>query len=166
MNSGQIYYAITGPRGFLKLAGEIRYPLAASLNQAVNTLLAAPEIQGVVVDLQETDFIDSTCLGLLARVATPKPRTQRERPVIVSTHADINQLLETMGFDHAFVRLQSAGVTATDFGRTTEPAGTSAGPDRQLILDAHRVRCDLNEKNRQLFRNVIELLDGGNGDSK
>jgi len=77
MNSGQIYYAITGQRGFLKLAGEIRYPLAASLNQAVNTLLAAPEIQGVVVDLQETDFIDSTCLGLLARVATQKPRTQR-----------------------------------------------------------------------------------------
>jgi hypothetical protein len=41
-----------------------------------------------------------------------------------------------------------------------------AGPERQLILDAHRARCDLNENNRQLFRNVIELLDGGNGDSK
>jgi len=166
MNSGQIYYAITGHRGFLKLAGEIRYPLASSLNQAVNTLLAAPEIQGVVVDLQETDFIDSTCLGLLARVATQKTLTQRERPVIVSTHADINQLLETMGFDHAFVLLQSSGATATDFSRTPETAGTSACPDRQLILDAHRALCDLNEKNRQLFRNVIDLLDEENGDSK
>jgi hypothetical protein len=99
-------------------------------------------------------------------VATQKTLTQRERPVIVSTHADINQLLETMGFDHAFVLLQSSGATATDFSRTPETAGTSACPDRQLILDAHRALCDLNEKNRQLFRNVIELLDGENGDSK
>jgi anti-anti-sigma factor len=155
MNPGKIYYAIAEHRGFLKLAGEIRYPLAPGLNQAVNLLLAAPEIQGVVVDLQETDFLDSTCLGLLARVATQKPPTQQDRPVIVSTHDEINQLLETMGFDQAFVRLKDSSATAPDLAAVE----SSAPPDRQVILDAHRALCELNEKNRQLFQNVIEQLE-------
>jgi anti-anti-sigma factor len=165
MSPGKIHYAIAEHRGFLKLIGEIRYPLAASLNRAVNTLLAAPEIQGVVVDLQETDFMDSTCLGLLARVATLKPPSQSEPPVIVSTHAEINQLLETMGFDQVFVLLKSPGAVAADFVPAAEPAGAPARPDRKVILDAHRALCEMNEKNRQLFQNVIEQLEADEGKS-
>ena len=163
MNTGQIYYAIAEQRGFLKLAGEIRYPLGQCLHQAVNSLFSGPEIQGVVVDVQETEFIDSTCLGLLARVATQKPQKTRERPVIVSTHADINRLLETMGFDHAFVLLHNPAVSAADFGQTKEPAKASARLDRQMVLDAHRALCEINENNRHLFLNVIEQLEKDTG---
>jgi anti-anti-sigma factor len=166
MNTGQIYYAISEQRGFLKLAGEIRYPLGQCLNQAVNSLFAGPEIQGVVVDLQEAEFIDSTCLGLLARVATHKTEKTRERPVIVSTDADINRLLETMGFDHAFVLLQQPAGSSADFTQSQEPAKVSARLDRQMVLDAHRALCEINENNRHLFQNVIEQLEKDAGKSE
>lgn len=159
MNTGQIYYAVAEQRGFLKLAGEIRYPLGQSLNQAVNSLFAGPEIQGVVVDLQETEFIDSTCLGLLARVATQKPQRTRERPVIVSTNADINRLLETMGFNHAFDLLQSPAKSSADFAQAEGPVKSSARLDRRVVLDAHRALCEINEHNRHLFLNVVEQLE-------
>jgi hypothetical protein len=66
------------------------------------------------------------------------------------------------------LKLAPGALASTRLGLAVTVIGTQrlAGPDRQLILDAHRARCDLNENNRQLFRNVIELLDGGNGDSK
>ena len=70
MNAGQIYYAVAGNRAFLKLVGAIRYPLSQRLSMAVGRMFARTKVRGVVVDLQEAEFIDSTCMGLLARVAT------------------------------------------------------------------------------------------------
>jgi anti-anti-sigma factor len=165
MNPGHVYYAIAEHRGILKLTGELRYPLGQSLNQAVNMLFASPELQGTVVDLQETDFIDSTCLGLLARVATQQPATSRDRPVIISTHADINRLLETMGFDHAFNLVLEPQTAATDSAKPVELAGATARVDRQVILDAHRILCEINEKNRELFQDVIEQLETEEGNA-
>ena len=167
MNRGHIYYALADHHGLLKLTGELRYPLGPSLNQAVNTLFAASELQGVVVDLQETDFIDSTCLGLLARVATQPSPTARDRAVIVSTHADINQLLKTMGFDQVFDLVLSPPprAVAADLTPAAEPAGATARVDQQVMLEAHRVLSEINEKNRQMFQDVIEQLETETGNS-
>jgi anti-anti-sigma factor len=156
---GQIHYAITGNRAFLKLSGIIRYPLSKRLNLAVARLFPRGEIRSVVVDLQAAEFIDSTCMGLLARVATCCLELACERPVIVSTHPEVNRLLRSMGFDRVFVLVENPETPTAGLADAASLAGLSTRPDPQLVLDAHRALCEINAQNRHLFQNVIDQLE-------
>ncbi len=159
MNAGEIFYAVAGDRGFLKLTGVIRHPLSQRLSQAARRVLDGAGVRNVVVDLQEALFIDSTCLGLLARVATRCLELGLARPIIVSTQKDVTGLLKTMGFDRVFVLLDSAGTYDGALVDAAELAGLATRPDPRVILDAHRALAEMNEKNRHLFQSVIEILD-------
>jgi anti-anti-sigma factor len=159
MNLGEIFYVISGERAFLKLVGNIRYPLSQRLSLAVGRMFAKARIRGVVVDLQQVEFIDSTCMGLLARVATHCLDLGCERPLIVSVHPEVNRLLHSMGFDQVFVLVEDPATPTAGLANAAQLAGISTRPDPQLVLDAHRALCEINEKNRNLFQNVIEQLE-------
>ena len=159
MTTGQIHYAVSGSRAFLKLAGVIRYPLSQRLSLAVGRLFAKAEVRGVVVDLQEAEFIDSTCMGLLARVATRCLDMACERPIIVSVQPEVNRLLRAMGFDRVFVLIENPSAPTACLASAAELAGIFPRPDPKLVLDAHRALCEINERNRHLFQNVIEQLE-------
>lgn len=170
--AGQVSYAVVEPRAFLKLSGVLRHPLGKRLNLAVGKLFAWPGVRSVVVDLQAAEFIDSTCLGLLARVATTSQELGYERPVMVSTHREVNRLLHSMGFDRVFVLVENPEALATGWQSAEALAALAKQPDPQLVLDAHRALCEINAQNRHLFQNVIDQLEqeiggaGTNGDAR
>jgi anti-anti-sigma factor len=159
MNPGQIHYAVVDDRAFLKLAGTIRYPLSQRLNLAVGRMFAKAKAEEVVVDLQAVEFIDSTCLGLLARVATRCLELGCETPVIVSTQPEVNRLLRSMGFDHVFVLITDPSSPTAGLADAAELTGVCRRPDPRVVLDAHRALCEINDQNRHLFQNVIEQLE-------
>lgn len=159
MNPGEIYYAVTGERAYLKLVGDIRHPLSQRLNAAMGRIFNRAEVRGVVVDLQQAEFIDSTCLGLLARVATRCLELGCERPVIVSVQPEINRLLRSMGFDRVFVLVENPASPTAGLSDAAELAGIGKRPAPKLILEAHQALCQMNESNQHLFQNVIEQLE-------
>lgn len=159
MNPGHIYYAVADDRAFLKLVGSIRYPLSQRLSLAVGRLFEKPHPRGVVVDLQEAEFIDSTCLGLLARVATQSLNATHEWPVILSREPEVNQLLCSMGFDRMFTLVQDPASPTAGLTDAEGLAGLARRPDPKLVLEAHRALSEINESNQHLFQNVIEQLE-------
>jgi anti-anti-sigma factor len=165
-NTGQIYYATDGNRAFLKLVGVIRHPLSKRLSLAVGRMFARAKVRGVVVDLQEAEYLDSTCMGLLARVATRCLDLDCERPVIVSVQPEVNRLLRSMGFDRVFVLVENPSAPTAGLADAADLAGISPRPDPKLVLDAHRALCEMNEKNRHLFQNVIDQLESETGDEE
>ena len=108
---------------------------------------------GFVIDLTQTESIDSTNLGLLARIANRMHERGGPRVTIVSHRQDINEVLLTMGFDE---EVPSAG-------NGTRPLTTLA-PDRnnlgRTMLMAHRTLMALNDRNRDQFADVVSLLEG------
>jgi len=166
INTGQIYYAVTGNRAFLKLVGVIRHPLSKRLSLAVGRMFTRTRVQGVVVDLQEAEYIDSTCMGLLARVATRSLELAGERPMIVSVHPEVNRVLRSMGFDRVFVLVENPLAPTAALADAADLAGISTRPDPRVVLDAHRALCEINGKNRHLFQNVIEQLESEAGDEE
>ena len=58
--------------------------------------------KSVVVDLSHTESIDSTSLGLLAKLSIQADRRFGYRPILVSTQADITRILCSMGLDDVF----------------------------------------------------------------
>jgi len=158
-NSGQIYYAVMDDRGVLKLTGTIRHPLSLRLTQAAWRLFSRAGIRSVIVDLQEARFIDSTCLGLLARVAMRSLELGFGPPLFVSTDKEVTRLLQTTGFGRAFVLIDNPLEPAACLTNAEPLAGVCPRPNPSVVLDAHRALCELNEKNRHLFQSVIEVLE-------
>jgi len=69
----------------------------------IEVLFAAVERPGarVIVDLQQSDFIDSTVLNALF-ACTPRLRAGDGKMVLVSTSAHLERVLEAAGVDAAY----------------------------------------------------------------
>jgi anti-anti-sigma regulatory factor len=93
--------------------------MAPAIKHFAEGVLDGGEVKGWMFDLTEAELLDSTNLGLLARIAERVHRSGGARCVIVSTREDINCVLQSMAFDEVFELVtapQSGG--RRDRGRT------------------------------------------------
>ncbi|MEN8178451.1 MAG: STAS domain-containing protein [Pseudomonadota bacterium] len=158
MSDNKVYYATNDGIHGLRYVGHIRYTIGASLNKFINKLFEGPKPKGFMVDLRETKTIDSTNLGLLARIANLMKQCGVPKVTLVSTNEDINTLLFSIGFDEVFDIVDEAGHAMTNSQELGLPDNT--GPDMaRTVLDAHRVLMTIGDDNRSRFKDVVELLE-------
>ncbi len=158
MHDGSIYYALMGGRYILKFIGDVRLTLCSSLDQHLKSVLDRSYIQDILVDLTETDGIDSTTLGLIAKLSIYAEQSHLPKPTIVSPNPDITRVLLTMGFDHIFVLLDSLPQSSSDLEQLPL-VKESADEIRMRIVEAHRILMNLNESNREAFKDLMTTLE-------
>lgn len=161
---GDIRYAKQEGVCVLKLTGDIRYTtgpaavISRSLDTFFDKLFAAGDIQDVVVDMSETTAIDSTNLGLLARLYTWMQERNGRRPTIVSTNPDVTRTLESVGFDRVFAIVSEPRSIQASLERLPQVEGTQREM-LQLILQAHRRLMEMSEDNAEMFAPAVALMD-------
>ena len=69
MDNGKVLHASHDDIHVLRFIGDIRYTLSPSIDRFLKEIFSGSPPAGFVIDLTETDSIDSTNLGLLARIA-------------------------------------------------------------------------------------------------
>ncbi len=146
----------------LKLIGDVRLTLGPTIAGFVNLIGHSDDIRSVVIDLSETDCIDSTALGLLAKLSLRSQEALNSVPVIVSPREDISRILTSMGFESVFVIVHSAlgedgleGITEGEL--PTQLASEEALCDQ--VLEAHRVLMSLNDENATRFAELVDALE-------
>lgn len=155
----RMQYAVHNGTYVLKLRGDVRVPLCTSLESFVDDqLLKDDGLRAVLIDLTETESIDSTALGLLARIAVALQSRQMSRPVILCTNADIERILISMGFDQVFRILHTAAALRDSLSELPED-DLSEDAVTQRVIDAHRTLMSLNESNQQSFSPLVEALE-------
>lgn len=162
MSEGRILVGDHDGVYLLKFTGDVRVTLCATVDAFLRDLLRSDDLASVLVDLTETEGIDSTSLGLLARLSIETQRRIGTVPTIVSTNPDITRVLRTMGFDDVFRIVEEP---LEDIGQLGELATVEADEEdvRQRVLDAHRTLMDLNDANRESFRDLVTALETGTG---
>lgn len=169
MSDGQARVARQDGHWFLKLGGDLRHPLGPALNTLLDRAFADPDYSGFLIDVSEAENIDSTCLGILARIGIRAGQMGGARPTILGAGADLREVLEAVCFDKIF-HLSDADGTAP---QGLEPVTELAAEEElllTLILEAHRHLCDLDSRNQAVFRDLLEILErdagqrGGSGD--
>lgn len=152
-------YAVHNGTYLLKLRGDVRVPLCTSLESFVEQkLLVDDHLRAVLIDLTETEAIDSTALGLLARIAVALQGRQLGKPVILCINPDIHRILTSMGFDQVFRILQTTAALRDEFAEL--PAeGLDESTVTQSVIDAHRTLMSLNESNQQSFQSLVDALE-------
>ncbi|MBN1606728.1 MAG: STAS domain-containing protein [Polyangiaceae bacterium] len=150
------------------LKGCVRYVTARALRSFVDDLLNERN-DAIVLDLRELEAIDSTGMGLLARLGRSTLQHGR-RSVIVCDAPDVTTCLRSAAFDRLFLMLREwpfpeepevAEVPVHAHGKELRADGLG-----RVMLEAHRELASLSEANREEFGAVVSALEAqfdGNG---
>jgi anti-anti-sigma factor len=160
MDDNKILYSKHEGVHFLRFQGDILHTLAPALDRFLRHLALVQESCSYLLDLTETQSIDSTMLGLLARVAKLAREREVPPPTLVCPNEDIVDLLMGIGFDEVFSLVACDGAPLED-GQEIKEISQPETDNRlltQTMLDAHQELIALKEDNRLLFEDVIELL--------
>lgn len=169
MSDGEARVARQGGHWFLKLGGDLRHPLGPALNALLDRAFAEPDYSGFLIDVSEAENIDSTCLGILARIGIRARQTGGARPAVLGARTDLREVLEAVCFDQIFHFADADGAAPQGLEPVTQLAAEEA-PLLALVLEAHRRLCDLDSRNQEAFRDLLEVLErdagqrGGFGD--
>lgn len=157
MPSGHILFAIHHGTYVLKFTREVRAPMCATLDNFLERMFNDAEISAILIDLTETEYIDSTALGLIAKTAVFLQMHNQRKPIILSTNQDITRILESMGFDQVFIILAcECHEKCLDELPEVEPSEQEM---MEKVISAHRVLMGLSEQNQATFKNLVEALE-------
>lgn len=159
MQPGQILVAKYDNTHVIKMVGDVRLTLCVSFDNFIDSMFKKNHLCSTVFDLTEASAIDSTTLGLMAKIAILSRERCDQTPVVFSTNPSVDRLLETMGFDDIFdiVHEHHQYATPSDHLNTSDLDESSA---RERVLEAHHILMELNESNRETFRDLVNTLEG------
>ncbi len=156
---GRILVAVHEGVYLLKLVGDVRVSLCTAVDGFLDNMFRDPNFKSVLVDLTGTQAIDSTSLGILAKLSIHASKRTGCVPTLVSDNPDITRILHTMGFEDVF---NLVAEVPEDPGQLAELAPCMASEEdvRRRVIEAHKYLMSLSESNRETFRDLVETLEG------
>ncbi len=142
----------------LKLVGDVRVNLCSSIDEYLEQMFSDPEFESVMVDLCDAEGIDSTTLGVLAKLALRVRKQFGLRPVIYSCRHGINRLLQSMAFGKLF-DIREESVVNGSVIREIPAVNDDPEVVREKVIEAHRILMDLSEENRERFKDLMTALE-------
>lgn len=155
---GDILFAVQDGHYVVKFVGDVRLTLCSTIDQHLKEIMCRDDITDTLVDLTETLNIDSTSLGLIGKLAIKSAKCEMPKPTLVSTNADVTKILYAMGFDQVFLLLEELPTSRQDLAKVPF-VQESDDEVKAKIIEAHRVLIDLNDRNRDEFKDLLEALD-------
>lgn len=142
----------------VKLEGDVRLTLCSAIDRYLDAMFEDPNFRSVLVDLNSASAVDSTTLGLLAKLSVESQKRFQSIPALFCESPDLLRVLQSMGFDDVF-QISAQAPTSTA-GLSELPAVEASQAEvRDRVLDAHRNLMQLNDSNRLAFRDLVSALE-------
>ncbi len=162
MNEADYLIAIKNGKIFIKVVGYARYTNSSEFaNFILNDLLKKAHSEEVFLDLSETLFMDSTVMGLIARLAGYSISKFQTKLKVKSQNPELNNLLYNTGFHDFILIMDDMDEQNYKDLKTTESVENSLG---KIMLEAHVALSEMNEVNRKEFKSVVDMLSGSQED--
>ena len=142
----------------LLFEGDVRLTLCKAVDGFLEKMFHNRQFRSVLVDLSKTDSIDSTSLGLLAKLSIKADKLFNYRPTLLSPRPDITRILFSMGFEDVFSIVERP-LKYEEQLEELPSLKTSGEELRKRVLAAHRTLMAMNEDNRQAFQDLVETLE-------
>lgn len=155
-DEGRVLYAERDGTCVLRFQGPIRFTMAPAVDAFLSELLATRAPRVICADLTDTESIDSTGIGLLAKIAIAQRHAGRSKPLLVSSRQDINEVLCSVCLDDVFQMVEQAPEAGA---MVALPSAEPSEPElRRTVFEAHRLLSELSEGNRAMFKDVVDGL--------
>ncbi len=157
MDKGKILVGSSQGNYLIKMTGDVRVTLCTSLNQYINTIFKESEVNSVLVDLRDAEGLDSTTLGLLAKLALSCRQMYDLTPMLFCTNKSILKTLEVMALDEYFEVIPSHD--CADAALKELPCSPDEERARQDVLEAHKLLIEINPDCEADFIDLIQYLE-------
>ncbi len=156
--AGKILYAEHEGVHVLKFVGDVRLTLGPTISAFLDHLHKCDNFKSMIVDLSGTEGIDSTALGLLAKVAICTNESFHASPSVFCPDESIQRLLRSMAMEQVCTLV--ADDVSVDDNLTELPCKDASEEDlREEVLNAHRVLMSLTEENQEKFKDLVSALE-------
>jgi len=142
----------------IRFEGDVRLTLCTTIDDYIKKMFKDPEFVSVWVDLCSAEGVDSTTLGLLAKLALQARNKFGFTPAIYSCNPGINRLLKSMGFQRIFKIHEEICQEPEKVDEVPMKADSEAA-FKNKVVEAHRVLMDLNPENRERFTDLMSALE-------
>ena len=142
----------------LRFEGDVRLTVSGSFDRYLDAMFADPGFVSVLVDLTAAVAIDSTSLGVLAKLSIAVQKKYNQLPMLVCSAHDILRILHNMGFEDVFNIVSDANELRQQLAEL--PLANDLGEEvmRLRVIEAHETLMGLNEQNAVTFRSLVEAL--------
>ena len=158
MKDDKILYAIKDNVCLIKLIGLIQCSTVSGFDLFIRQISQDESIKYVLIDLCETDYMDSTNLGLLAEIARFMIKKYNRKPTIISTNNKVTALIENMGFKKIFIIVKGLE-DFTDELKEIPGVEQDDLEKASMILEAHKAIMEISDQNKSIFKDVVEILE-------
>ncbi|MDG1943103.1 MAG: STAS domain-containing protein [Halioglobus sp.] len=158
MQKGRVLAASQDGVYVIRLVGDVRLTLCTTLDDYFHSMFDDPGFASVWVDLCDAEGIDSTTLGLLARLALSVKERFGFKPAIYSCESGINRLLKSVAFHRLFELHEAACSNVDDIVEIPVVKGSEEAV-KQKVIEAHRTLMNISEENRIRFKDLINALE-------
>jgi anti-anti-sigma factor len=132
--------------------------MGGSFDTFITKVMADNIIEDFVIDLTDAEYIDSTNLGLLARIQVFSVGKLAKRPTLISSNDTINSILQNLGFDRLFTIIPAPLMPSNTMEELPIKISNDQ-PIQNVLLSAHRYLSDTNMKNGIVFKEIVDLLE-------
>ena len=146
----------------IKMEGDVRLTLCLPFDEFIENMLSREDYSSIVFDLTHAQAIDSTTLGLMAKVSIKSAQHNKDIPLVVTDNPGITRILVSMGFDDIFRLVEKAGFVISDDSPENVIVAEKNGNETEVkkkVLEAHKLLMNLNDKNKETFRELVETLE-------
>jgi anti-anti-sigma factor len=158
VQEGRILAASHDGAYVIRLIGDVRLTMCTTIDDYFLQMFEDEAFASVWVDLCEAEGIDSTTLGLLAKLALKVKEKFGFQPAIYSSDSGINRLLKSMGFQRLFEIHEEAGANPTDINEIPVVQGSEQNV-KEKVIEAHRVLMGISDENRARFQDLMSALE-------
>lgn len=160
MNTGVIQVADKDGVFVIKMLGDVRLTLSLSFDEFIDKMFTADDFSSVIFDLSETEAIDSTTLGLMAKISLLGRALDHMNPIVISTNPSITRLLDSMGFSEILQIVASADIGHEQYEILhADESSINEADLKEKVLEAHRTLIELNSNNKEAFIELIQTLE-------
>jgi len=158
MREGKILAASHNGAYVIRLEGDVRLTLCTTIDDYFQRMYEDPEFASVWVDLCSAEGLDSTTLGLLAKLAITVKNRFGFQPAIYSCDPGINRLIKSMGFQRLFdLREELCGAPEEAVAIPVVDGSEQVVKDK--VIEAHRILMELSPANRARFKDLLSALE-------
>lgn len=149
----------------LRFLGDVRVTLCGALDAYCDRMVKDPDFHAVVIDLEQTENLDSTALGCLARLSIRVKKLNQRVPTLICNSSNLKRILSSMGFHDVFMIVDRAAYDALSLPALPEgielPAGTDLAIEstRARVIAAHKQLMALNDTNAETFKDLVDALE-------
>ncbi|MBT6106692.1 STAS domain-containing protein [Porticoccaceae bacterium] len=160
MSTGKILVSDKDGNYLIKFSGDVRVNLCGSLNHHMAAIFGSTDVQHVVIDMLEAECVDSTTLGLIAKLALHCRKEYNINMQLFCQNPSILRTLDCMSFDEIIDICQEVTDIDADL-HVIETVNSDIDEVRRQVLEAHKLLTQLSPDSSKEFTDLIRALESG-----